>query len=200
MILIVDCESSDLIKRTLPLSDPAQPWCVQLAAELVSNDNQTLDFFSTHIRADGRKVRSAAQSVHGISSSAAGRSGVSEIVALGFLCGLAAQAKYVVGHGIDFDRDLITSLLMRRGKDTKLWTRPGLESICTMKAATPVCKLVPDPPRDDGGWKWPSLDEASQIILGEPRREGAHGAWDDVCRTRRLFTALRERNLVEVVQ
>lgn len=197
MLLIVDSETSDLLKPDLPLGDPGQPWVVSLAAQLCAMDGTVRDFFHVRIRADGRQVRPGAHAVHGISSREAARSGVSEVTAFGMLIGFAAQATYAVGHGIDgFDRRVVESGLISLGKDTAMWTRPGLQFIDTMLVAVPVCQIPSG--RDDGQFKWPSLDEASEIILNEPRREGAHSAWDDCDRARRLFLALRERNCVEI--
>lgn len=174
-ILFIDTESSDLLKEALPLDDPAQPWAVSIAAELVVGGVSS-DFFHLHIKAEGRQVRAGAEAVHGISTRAASKRGLSEVAALGVLCGLAAQAERVVGHGVDFDRRLIEGLLLRRGKETKLWTRPGLEFVDTMKAATPFCKIA----RDDGSFKWPSLSEAAEILLERKEERGHHDAWDDL--------------------
>lgn len=196
MLLVIDTETSDLLKRDVPLHDPSQPWCVAVAAQLCDGDGLALDFIHARIRSDGRQVRPGAERIHGISSRAAARSGISEVVALGVLCGFAAQAEYLIGHGVSFDRQIVESLLLRRGKDTKLWVRPGLSEICTMKTATALCRIPSG--RDDNQFKWPSLDEACETILGEPRREGYHSAYDDCDRARRLFLALRERNCVEV--
>lgn len=195
MILIVDAETSDLPKRDLPADDPAQPWIVSVAAMLCSPEGEPQDFFHTRIRSDGRKIKDAAAAVHGISSRAAGRNGVSETAALGMLIGFAAQATAIVGHGIDFDRGMVECALVRLGKDTRIWVRAGLEFICTMKAAAPLCRIPST--HDSGGFRWPSLDAACEIILQEKRREGHHTAWDDCNRTKRLFLALRERKVLE---
>lgn len=195
MFLAVDVESSDLIKRDLPLSDASQPWAVGIAAQLFGEDGKPVDFFCTKIRGDGRQIRPGAEKVHGISSRAAGRGGISEVAALGMLCGLAAQASYLIGHNVEFDRQVIEGLLIRLGKDTKLWVRPGLQSVCTMLASVALCRLPSG--REDGQFKYPSLDEACEILLGESRREGHHAAWDDCDRARRVFLVLRERNCLE---
>lgn len=197
MLLIFDLETSDLLRRDLPLEDPAQPWVVSIGAQLCAMDGAVRDHFHARIRADGRQVRAGAQAVHGVSSRDAARSGVSETVALGMLIGFAAQATYCAGHGIEgFDRKVVESCLIRLGKDTRMWTRPGLQFVDTMLLATPVCRIPSG--RDDGQFKWPSLDEACEAILGEPRREGNHSAYEDCDRARRLFIALRERNVVEI--
>jgi DNA polymerase III epsilon subunit-like protein len=197
MVLTVDLESSDLLKRDLPLDSPDQPWIVSIAADLSTLDGISRDFFCTRVRSGGRKIKPEAEGVHGISSRAAGRSGVSEITALGMLCGFAAQATVLVGHNIEFDRDVIVSLLLRNGRDTGMLLRPGLTLACTMKAATPICRLPHDPPWDSGQFRWPSLDEACEIILKEPARAGFHSAFDDVGRCKRLYLELRDMGVLE---
>jgi len=194
-VLFVDVESSDLLKRGVPLDDPSQPWAVSIAAQLIIGGEEA-DHFHVRIKAEGRQVRAGAEAVHGISTRSAAKRGVHEIVALGMLCGLAAQAEIVVGHGIEFDRQVIEGCIRRRKKPADLWTRPGLEFIDTMKAATPFCRIEAD--RDDGSFKWPSLDEACALLLGEDPRSGVHNAWDDLQRTRRLFDWLAANSAFEV--
>lgn len=195
MFLAIDVESSDLLKRTLPLDDAAQPWPVSLAAILCDDDGTEQDFFHTRIRSDGRMIRPGAQAVHGIGSSAAGRHGVSEVAALGMLVGFAAQATRLIGHAIEFDRDVIIATLRRLDKDDRMLVRPGLELVDTMKAAAPVCRIPSG--RDDGQFKWPTLDEACATVLGEAPRTGPHNAYDDALRARRLYLALVARNVLE---
>lgn len=192
--LFVDVETSDLLKKHLPLDDDAQPWCVRVSAQL-DVSGQPPQFFNLAVKADGRKIREGAERVHGVSSRSAAKHGMNEVVVLGALCNLAAQAECVVGHGIQFDRDVITGVLMRRGKDARLWTRAGLAFQDTMILATPFCRLPSV--MDDGGFKWPSLDEACSLLLSEAPREGHHDAWDDLQRTRRLWAWLVDRNAVE---
>lgn len=196
MIVFLDSETSDLLKRDVSLGDPSQPWICALACQLDSMDGTPRDFFSTRIRSDGRSIRLGAQNVHGISSKEAGRNGVSEIAALGLLVGFAAQARYCVGYNVAFDRDVIVATLARLGKDDRMLVRPGLELVDVMLASAPVCRLPSG--RDDGQFKWPSLDDCAEIILGEPRRSGPHSAWEDLQITRRVFYSLRERDVIEV--
>lgn len=199
MFLIVDIESSGLLMKDRPLSDPQQPWIVSCAAELVSAEGKTLDFFHRRVKADGRKIKDDAAKVHGISSRQAATFGASEIVVLGMLSSMVADARYVIGHGLKlFDKMVIEGVLIRRGKDARLFERPGLEFLDTMETATAFCKIEPKPAFESNQYKWPSLDEACQIILGEEPREGPHDAWEDCQRTKRLFFALKERNAFEI--
>lgn len=198
VVLCFDTETSGLLRRDVPLGDASQPWACVIAAELVDMDGKSLDFFSAHIRADGRTIGKGATDVHGLSSRDAAKAGVNEIVALGMLVGFASQARYLVGHGVDFDRQVIEGMLIRRQKDTRIWVRPGLEHQCTMRAATNLCAIKPDDPRTDGGYRWPSLDEACSILLGKPPREGHHDAWGDMKRSQSLWFYLRDRGALEV--
>lgn len=200
MILFVDCETSDLLKRNLPLSDPAQPWAVSIAAELTDDAGMTAGHLWTAIRADGRKIREGAEAVHGVSSAMAGRTGASEIAALGLLTDFSKQSNRCVGFGIDFDRRVIEGVLVRRGKDARHWVRPGLEFVDLMQVCTPICKLPPKEPREDGGFKWPSLDEACRIVLGKEPRTGLHNAWEDCQRAKELYFALLQDGAIGGVQ
>lgn len=201
MFLFVSIRTSGLIKKNLPLEDASQPWVVSVAAELTSGEGAQIASINTGIRAGDRKVSDGAQKIHGISSQLASRTGVSELAALGVLCGresLASQARYVVGHGLDFDRDVITSVLARNGRDAKTWTRPGLQFVDTMTAAAPFCKLTSE--HESGSYRWPSLDDACRILIGEEPRSGAHDAWNDLRRCKALFFWLRERGAFDLAE
>jgi DNA polymerase-3 subunit epsilon len=199
MFLFVDVETSGLIKKNLPLDDSNQPWVVSLAAQLCDSAGNELAAIRTGIRANGRAIAGEASAVHGISSRMASYSGVAEKSALRLLCGhesLVSQARYVVGHGLQFDKDVITGVILRNGWDASVWTRPGVEFCCTMQAATPFCKLKGE--HDSGSYRWPSLDDACATLLNDPAREGAHDAWDDLQRCKTLFSWLRERGAFEL--
>jgi hypothetical protein len=199
VLLFLDTETSGLIKRNFPLESPEQPWIVSIACQLCSSDGTELAALRTTIRAHGRAIGEAAKAVHGISSRDAGKGGIAEKSALRLLCGhesLASQSRYVIGHGLDFDRDVISGSLLRNGWDPAVWLRPGLTFIDTMISVAPFCKLPSD--HDSGSYKWPSLDQACEFLLGEPPREGRHDAWDDLNRCKRLYFWLRERGAFEV--
>lgn len=198
-LLVVDTETSGLFKRHLPMDSDQQPWVISLAAELCDDAGRQMACLSTGIRANGRTISSGAQRVHGVSTALASRTGVSELAALGVLCGkesFASQARCVIGHGISFDRDVITSVLARQGRDPSTWTRPGLQFVDTMTASAPFCKIPSE--HESGGYKWPTLDEACEILLNEPPRTGPHNAWDDIQRAKLLFFWLRSHGALEI--
>lgn len=78
-----------------------------------------------------------------------------------------------------------------------LMDRPNRRWECTMLASVGICKLEHKGKFADGHYKWPTLDEASEIILGEPRRDGHHAAFDDLERCKRIFFELKRRNVFE---
>lgn len=198
-LLFINCQTSGLFKKGLALDDPNQPWVCSIAAELTNDSGDQLAAIRTGIRAGDRKVTEGAQKVHGISSQLASRTGVSELSALGVLCGresFASQARYVVGHGLQFDKDVITSVLARNGRDAKTWVRAGLQFIDTMTAAAPFCKLKSE--HESGAYRWPNLDEACKVLLGEEPRAGVHDAWNDLHRCKALFFHLRERGAFDL--
>jgi DNA polymerase III epsilon subunit-like protein len=196
--LFLDCETSGLLRRDLPHEAPEQPWIVSIAAELCDPTGNRIAALDTQIRANGRAITAGAEAVHGVSNRAAGRAGISEIAALAVICGkesFVGQAAAIVGHNVSFDVEVIECVLARNGRESSAIKRPGLSTICTMRAATAFCKLPPKEGRD--GFKWPSLDEACSILLGEPPREGFHGAWADMQRAKRLYFKLRELGAFE---
>jgi len=198
-LLFIDVETSGLLKRDIPLDSNEQPWCCHIAAELCDDAGRQLASLNTPVRAHGRAISTAASNIHGVTSTMAGRTGVSELAALGVLCGresLASQARYVIGHGISFDRDIVTSTLARLGRDAISWVRPGLQFICTMTAAAPFCRI--ESRHESGGYKWPSLDEACGMLLGMAPRSGPHNAWDDLQRAKSLFFHLRSSGAFEM--
>lgn len=187
-LLFIDFESSDKIRRDRPLDDPSQPWIVSAAADLMTQDGESLSHFSFRIQAEGRAIRPGAEAVHGISTRAAGSIGVSDTLLLATIIGFAKQARRVFSFGMDFDRDLVTSLILRKGKDPRAWTRPGLEFVDLIRASAPFCRLPSE--HESQGWRWPNLDEACETLLKEPRRVGHHGAWPDCQRAYSLFVWL----------
>lgn len=185
------------IATTDKLREGVEPVIVALAAELTQMDGTPRDFVHTRVRLGSGHVKPDAQEVHGISSRMAGRDGVSVVVALGMLCGMAAQAQYLIGHGIGFDRDVVIGALGRLGKDARMLTRPGLQVIDTMLAATPVCKLAHEPPFTSGAFRWPSLDEVAESVLHELPSAGPQSCWDKLGKTKRIYFALRQLNVLE---
>lgn len=197
-LLFVRAETSGLLRRNLNLADPAQPWIVALAAELVDFDGRSLAGFHTQIRADGRSITSGAANVHGITTRQAGREGISEVIALGMLVGMSAQIGHggaIVAHHARFVRDVVTSILIRRDRKTDTWIRPGLAQICTAEASAPFVRAERGAEDDDE--RSPSLDEAVQAVCGLPARTNTRSVVEDLARVKQVYAELVKRRAIE---
>jgi DNA polymerase III epsilon subunit-like protein len=196
VILACDVETSGLIPKGAVPGSAQFPWPVQIGAVLFDFDGHDRASFGSRIRADGRTVSAGAAQVHGISSRDAGRSGVPEIIGLGIICAFAAEAKYLTGFNVDFDRAILESALIRLGKETKKLMRPGLQAIDLMRPAAAFCKLPSE--REDGAYKFPRLDDALLLIRNERPRQARHDALRDAYAAKRLFLSLRSRGALEM--
>lgn len=196
MILAVDIESSGLPAKGMELTDPAFPWCVQVAAVLFDFDGHDHAVFSTRIRAEGRAVSAGAQAVHGISAREAGKSGIPEVVALSTICHFAGQAQYLTGFNVEFDRSILESTLLRLSKETRRLVRPGLMLVDLMRPSSAFCRL--NSGREDGQYKFPKLDEAMSGIRNERPRQGRHDALRDCLSAKRLFISLHHRGALDL--
>lgn len=195
MLLFLKVASSDLIHGTEPLDSPVQPWAVSIAAELATMDGKTIGKMLAPIRSGGRSIKPAATARHGVSTKDAARAGVSEIAALGFLVQLAMNPTHLIAWRAAFDRDVLVAALSRLGKDSRMLVRNGLQLVSVQDWARFTCRL---PGGEDGQFKLPTLDEASQIILGDDRPPPPHSAADDMRVMRDVFYALRHRNVIRL--
>jgi DNA polymerase-3 subunit epsilon len=101
-----------------------------------------------------------------------------------------ALADVIVCHNVSFDSLLMKIEAIRLANDPEFKPEAIFENaphVCTMLAATPICKL----PKLDKrvGWKWPKLEEAIWHFFGE-KLDGAHNAMVDILATQRLFRHL----------
>ena len=103
------------------------------------------------------------------------------------------QADAIVCHNTAFDTKIIGMEYCRQRKGAPpRQILNGLPTLCTMKAATPICQLPQKGKR--ATFKWPKLEEAMMFFFNE-KLEGAHSAIVDIQATRRLFHhLLREKH------
>lgn len=196
MILSIDTETSNLPARDMALTDPQYPWPVRIGAALFDDTGKDYALFSTGVRSEGRAISPEAEAVHGIIARAAAKTGIPEVVALSVICHMAGQARYLIGFNVEFDRDILVAAVLRHGQDPKRLLRPGLELVDLMKPCAAFCKLPSD--HESGSHRWPGLDDACRILLGEPARTGPHTDWDDLQRGKRIYFWLRSRGALEI--
>lgn len=206
-LLFIDCETSALWRDKLSMDDPQQPWCVSIAFALCDEEGQFQNFGRYLIKPEGRTIQRGAEDVHGITVREASQFGVPEPRILGLLGDLLKTMPMdswikCISYG-EFDKRVIASLFARfaisQGKQSsaydRLWLRrPLVEFIDLMTPyAEQLCRIPSE--HVEGTYKWPSLDEAAQIILGREPRQGRHDAWQDVLILRDLYLHCRSQGM-----
>lgn len=177
MYLGIDCETSGLSRAHLPPEDPSQPHLVQLGLKTWNARWEPRASVSLLVQPDGWTIEPEAERVHGISQAQAMRAGVRLGVALLILQDLAATAKTIFAHNMQYDRLIITAALYRTKASGIWWARRAGDMRCTMEEATPLCQL----PGQYGSFKYPDLEEAHAILLpGEATFKTRHDALSDI--------------------
>jgi len=184
-ILFFDTETTGLPLWREPSSHPDQPHIVDIAAELVSDETGDVLAAVNLIINPGVPISAEVAAIHGITDEIATEQGVTPEDALRQFFGLVERADLIVAHNIDFDQRLVRIAAQRLWR--KEWT-PPVQTFCTMKALTDVCRI----PKANGmkGWKWPKLSEAISHLFGEELPD-AHRAQPDMLACKRIYFHLR---------
>ncbi len=193
-ILYYDTETTGLPNRNRALDYPSQPYLTQLGFLLEGDDGEVIDSCDTLVKPYGEKwaISPQAQAITGITREMCEEKGQPIEEVLDFFVDCAFDADLLVCHNVAFDRLLLQIQAKRLAPDMESTSTifEGCPHICTMLAATPICKL---PKKDKRvGYKWPKLEEAIMHFFGE-KLDGAHDAMVDITATRRLF-----RHLIEI--
>lgn len=187
----LDTETTGLPNAKLYAKDPNQARVVQLAMKLVNDEQRILAQFCTLIKPSGwLEIHPKAQETHGISREDCELYGVSAHSAFRLYQSWASMADMIVCHNAPFDKKMMGIEADALGADM-----PSIEWHCTMKDATPLCKIPPTQAMRAAGfgpYKNANLGEAMQIICGK-ELEGAHDAMCDVNGCLDLFFAIKQR-------
>ena len=194
-ILYFDVETTGLPNAKFPPGDPMQPHITQLGFILEVNGHDAL-ICDTMIKPNnwrihtdsGTGIGKIASDLTGITQDMCEANGlpVADVVEMFMIA--AENADALVCHNTAFDTKLIATEYARLRPDgSPRDVLCGKPTLCTMKAATPICKIR----KKDGktGNKWPKLEEAMMFFFNE-KLEGAHSAIVDIMATRRLFHRL----------
>jgi len=193
VILFFDTETTGFFQDRLTVDDPAQPYIVQLAAQLCDKDGEAVAGFSFIVDpgiGDGVDIPARASEVHGITNERAVQFGVSPEFALTAFTHLYQRADLICAHNIKFDKGVMEAAIARHYKKI-MPLRKTL--FCTMEAATPVINLPPTERMRAAGMdkpKPPKLEECIRHFFDEDL-DGAHDAMVDVSACRRVFFHLK---------
>jgi DNA polymerase-3 subunit alpha len=185
MYLIFDTETTGLPKDwKAPLTDfDNWPRMVQLAWQLHDIKGELIEVKNFIIKPDGFEIPFNAQQIHGISTEIANKHGISLSQVLEEFLNDVKKSKFLVGHNVEFDINIVGCELLRTGKTNSL---NNFSTIDTKNESTDFCAL---PGGRGGKFKWPTLSELYQKLFNEQFAE-AHNASADVEATTRCFLEL----------
>ena len=165
-----------------------QPRMVQLAALLTNDEGLELGQMNVIIRPEGFTIPDEVAALHGITQAIAESAGVQCKQARRLFREFWQVADLAVAHNISFDMGIIDGEMYRAATGIVKWGKP-LNTVCTMKAMTPLCKL----PGQFGDFKWPKLQEAYRHAFGCEFLD-AHNAMADVRACKEVYFWLRHQH------
>ena len=191
MFLIFDTETTGLPKRwDAPISDLNNwPRVVQLAWQLHDKDGSLLSNKSYIIKPTDFDIPFESEKVHGISTSLATEIGEKVQTVLDDFIKDLSSSKFIVGHNLKFDINVVSSELYRLGIENELLNKNILDT-CTENTAN-VCKL---PGGKSGKFKFPTLVELYENLFNQ-KFKNAHNASADVEANAMVFFELIRQKL-----
>ncbi len=193
MFLIYDTETTGLPRDwNAPLTDSENwPRLVQLAWQLHDAQGRLLSRGNLIVRPEGFTIPFNSTKIHGITNERAAAEGHPLEEVLEAFDRDLAQARYVMGHNIGFDVNIVGAEMHRLAQDVdRLLNVPVIDS---KDEATEYCAI---PGGKGGGFKWPSLTELHTKLFGKPFDE-AHDAAYDVDATARCFFELCRLRVIQ---
>jgi DNA polymerase-3 subunit epsilon len=199
-LLFFDTETTGLVLRQLAADDARQPDVVQLAALLTDETGERVLASMNVLVRPNRAIDPGAAKAHGITQQDAEKYGVTPADAFGLFAGLVAKADVLVAHNLSFDALVMRAAWHRTfGVDLRDQLQ-GKKAFCTMKAMTPVTKILGPRAKHRADFKWPKLQECIEFFFSE-KLIGAHDAMVDVKACARVyFELMRRRASQEALQ
>ena len=191
MYLIFDTETTGLPKNwKAPITDSDNwPRCVQLAWQLHDEMGELIEVKNFIIKPEGYDIPFNAAKIHGITTERAEKQGVSLDFVLNEFNEALSKSKFVVGHNVGFDNNIMGAEFHRKSIDSPLMEMKSLDS-CTELTAT-YCQI---PGGRGGKFKLPKLEELHQHLFNEGFAQ-AHNASADVEATTRCFLELIRKEI-----
>ncbi|PKP53982.1 MAG: DNA polymerase III subunit alpha [Bacteroidetes bacterium HGW-Bacteroidetes-1] len=186
MFLVFDTETTGLPRdKNAPLTDfDNWPRVVQLAWQIHGSKGELIEAENHIIRPEGFTIPFNAAKVHGITTEFALQNGkpLAEILEKFNLS--LAKSTYIVGHNIEFDRNILGAEYLRLGLNTSLLDHSRLDTCTELTAG--FCQIQGG---RGGKFKYPNLEELHKKLFQEGFGD-AHNASADVEATARCFLEL----------
>ncbi|RLD43517.1 MAG: DNA polymerase III subunit alpha, partial [Bacteroidetes bacterium] len=184
MYIIFDTETTGkALDFKAPITDSDNwPRMVQIAWQIHDIKGNLLEVENYIIKPEGYTIPYDVVKIHGITTERAEKYGVDLDWVLNKFAESASKCKFLVGHNITFDNNVIGAEFYRKGINNPT---EKIASIDTMQLSTEFCAI-----RGRGkGYKWPKLEELHQKLFGS-NFDAAHNAAADVEATARCFLEL----------
>jgi len=105
---------------------------------------------------------------------------------------LVEKADVLVAHNISFDALVMRAAWHKTFESDLRDKLQGKRAFCTMRAMTPVTKILGPRAKHKSDWKWPKLSECIEFFFAE-ELIGAHDAMVDVKACARVYFELMGR-------
>jgi DNA polymerase III epsilon subunit-like protein len=128
--------------------------------------------------------------IHGITRARMKSKGITIKQALDKFAKALGEADMIVGHNVQFDKNMILAEAHRHNRTIKF---KGKDEYCTMLYGVDVCKIKRN---GKAHFKYPNLSELYNHLFDETP-QGVHDSMADVLFTLRCFLALNGRRKVQ---
>jgi DNA polymerase-3 subunit alpha len=191
MYLIFDTETTGLPRDyNAPMSDLDNwPRLVQLAWQLHDSKGNLISNKNYIVKPEGFTIPYNAEKVHGISTKRALAEGHDLQEVLEIFQKDVDRTKYLVGHNVEFDVNVVGSEFIR----TELGMPLTADQLDTKDISTDFCAI---PGGKGGKYKWPTLTELHHKLFGVGF-DDAHDAAYDVDATARCFFGLITQDVLK---
>lgn len=192
MYLIFDTETTGLPKFfNAPITDTDNwPRCIQIAWQLHDEYGRLIEHKDYLVKPKGFDIPYDSEQVHGISTHLANNQGVELDFVLTEFNKALEKTKFIIGHNIEFDLNIMGCEFYRKNHPTKMLEMPFLD---TKTEETANLVQIPSGKK----FKWPTLSELYEYLFKESFAE-AHNATADVEATTRCFLELVRRGIYSV--
>ena len=190
MYLTFDSETTGLPKNfKAPISDSENwPRLVQLAWQINDKEGKLINNKSFLIKPDNFTIPYNSEKIHGISTQIALEKGISLIIALKDFEEDLKKCKYIIGHNINFDKNILGAEFYRKNIESNLLNKISID---TGHISKQYCNLKGG---FGGGLKMPKLIELYEILFGK-KFSDAHDAAYDVNATAKSFFYLLKKEV-----
>ena len=190
MYLTFDSETTGLPKNfKAPISDSENwPRLVQLAWQINDKEGKLINNKSFLIKPDDFTIPYNSEKIHGISTQIALEKGIGLITVLKDFEEDLKKCKYIIGHNINFDKNILGAEFYRKNIESDLLNKISID---TGHISKQYCNLKGG---FGGGLKMPKLIELYEILFGK-KFSDAHDAAYDVNATAKSFFYLLKKEV-----